>query len=366
MIDVLVVGAGIAGLTAAVRCQSGGQEVLVVEARERIGGRVQSAVHRGSYVGDLGPSWVWPMWQPVAARWLAELEIATFAQFEQGAGLVDFPGRLEQHPLPGQHGIERIKGGPEAIVKMLAKRLGPESIRCDAKVRKLVHKSAHIEAHVRTQRNVANAAEEGVDIVRARQVVLAAPMRSALESVQFEPALPTDVSALMAETPTWMAAQVKVVAQYPTPFWRDEGLSGRVASRVGPLVEIHDHCGEQGEPAALFGFMGLDFNHRQAHRSELRANVIDQLTRCFGSPAARPLNLWIEDWALVNSVCSAADRSGPAQHPEVRPAVLRQPLMDGKLHFAVAEVACESPGLIEGALHAGEMAANAICGDGGS
>lgn len=38
--DVVVVGAGLAGLTAAGRLRAAGRRVVVLEARERIGGRV--------------------------------------------------------------------------------------------------------------------------------------------------------------------------------------------------------------------------------------------------------------------------------------------------------------------------------------
>ena len=42
MIDVVVVGAGIAGLTAAARLRSAGLDVVVVEGRDRIGGRIDT------------------------------------------------------------------------------------------------------------------------------------------------------------------------------------------------------------------------------------------------------------------------------------------------------------------------------------
>ncbi|HET8836872.1 MAG TPA: FAD-dependent oxidoreductase, partial [Gemmatimonadales bacterium] len=41
--DVLVVGAGIAGLAAAERLAAAGRRVLVLEGRDRIGGRIHTA-----------------------------------------------------------------------------------------------------------------------------------------------------------------------------------------------------------------------------------------------------------------------------------------------------------------------------------
>ncbi|OED38821.1 hypothetical protein AB833_18320 [Chromatiales bacterium (ex Bugula neritina AB1)] len=358
--DVLVVGAGVSGLTAAVQCRAAGYQVMVVEDMESIGGRVKSATIDGDYVGDLGPSWVWPPWQPVAARWIADLGIEMFPQFEEGTGLLDFPGQVERHPLPGQHGIARLTGGPQSIVGKLSERLGDRVIRCGVSAQTLVKLSNGIEVHLQTLTDKPDTRNQNDSIVQARHVIVAVPVRVALETIQFEPGLPPDFRRQMAETPTWMATQAKVVVHYPKAFWREDGLSGRVASRVGPLVEIHDHCGSDGSPAALFGFMGLTLEQRQKHRDALPSLIIEQLRRCFGEQATTPTYLWIEDWALTRSVCSATDCNGEAQHPEVRPAALRQALLGGKVHFATAELATESPGLINGALVAGEAAAEAV------
>ncbi len=55
--DIIVIGAGIAGLTAASQLQKSGQSVLVLEARERMGGRIFSQ-HIGQDTYDLGASWI--------------------------------------------------------------------------------------------------------------------------------------------------------------------------------------------------------------------------------------------------------------------------------------------------------------------
>jgi len=55
--DTIVVGAGVAGLTAARLLASEGQRVVVLEARDRIGGRVVTD-RTGGFVTDLGASWI--------------------------------------------------------------------------------------------------------------------------------------------------------------------------------------------------------------------------------------------------------------------------------------------------------------------
>ncbi len=67
MPDLIVIGAGLSGLALARAAAQRGDEVVMLEARARVGGRVLS--HRsaaGAY--DLGPAWVWPGIQPRIAQ----------------------------------------------------------------------------------------------------------------------------------------------------------------------------------------------------------------------------------------------------------------------------------------------------------
>lgn len=53
--DVLILGAGVAGLSAAARLTDSGRRVIVVEARSRIGGRIDTRHDHASQSGDGGP-----------------------------------------------------------------------------------------------------------------------------------------------------------------------------------------------------------------------------------------------------------------------------------------------------------------------
>ena len=59
-VDCCVVGAGFAGLTAALRLKQGGQSVAVLEARDRVGGRTFTEVRDDRTWIDRGGAWIGP------------------------------------------------------------------------------------------------------------------------------------------------------------------------------------------------------------------------------------------------------------------------------------------------------------------
>ena len=58
MARIVVVGAGLAGLTAALRLTQSGHRVTVLEAGDRVGGRVRSVTMSNGEVGELGGEWL--------------------------------------------------------------------------------------------------------------------------------------------------------------------------------------------------------------------------------------------------------------------------------------------------------------------
>ena len=95
-VDVVVVGAGFAGMTAARQLQKAGRSVAVVEARDRVGGRTDTVEVEGVPV-DLGGQWVGPG-QERLYKLAADVGVATFAQHDTGDSVIVRDGKGTRVP----------------------------------------------------------------------------------------------------------------------------------------------------------------------------------------------------------------------------------------------------------------------------
>jgi monoamine oxidase len=97
--DVVVVGAGLAGLAAARRLVDAGAEVVVMEARHRVGGRTLTMPAADGTPIDHGGQWIGPTQHRIAA--LAErLGVTTYPSYERGLNTEFRDGRT--HRFDGQ------------------------------------------------------------------------------------------------------------------------------------------------------------------------------------------------------------------------------------------------------------------------
>src|SRR5829696_5039464 len=96
VVDVVVVGAGLAGLVAARDLLAAGLSVLVLEARERIGGRLLNHTLENGAVVELGGQWVGPTQDRVLAL-AEELGVGLFPTYTEGEHLLAMDGAVKRY-----------------------------------------------------------------------------------------------------------------------------------------------------------------------------------------------------------------------------------------------------------------------------
>lgn len=352
--QVAVVGGGLAGLCAARLLHAADVEFVLVEARDRLGGRILTVgdASQPSKDGfDLGPSWYWPRMQPVLAALVAELGLPTFEQNSDGDVIFERMSRetpQRYRPSAQDQQSFRLVGGTDALVRAVARDLPREQILLSAPVAAMALGRDGVELTI----TPADGTEE---TLAAAQVIAAVPPRLLEATASFMPEQEAATARRWRDTPTWMAPHAKFFALYDRPFWRDAGLSGTAQSMVGPMVEMHDATTASGG-AALFGFLGVGAEQRAAlGEAVLIRACLEQLARIFGADARTPRATLFKDWAADPRTATAADRSaGGHLAPDPAPWVTG-PWME-RLALAGSETSPSEPGYLAGAVVAATRA----------
>ncbi|HET8820396.1 MAG TPA: FAD-dependent oxidoreductase [Thermoleophilaceae bacterium] len=94
--DVVIVGAGLAGLAAARELSAAGASVVVVEARDRVGGRVHNHDIGGGNVVEVGAQWIGPTQDRLAAV-ATELGVETFPTHVAGSNVLEYRDALQRY-----------------------------------------------------------------------------------------------------------------------------------------------------------------------------------------------------------------------------------------------------------------------------
>ena len=341
--DVLVVGAGIAGLTAARDVVSTGRSVLVHEARDRAGGRLLS-LDDGAVV-DLGATWYWPD-EPAVQALVEELDVPVFPQalagdtvFEPHSG---HPRRVAGNPIDVVS--SRFTAGAQSLATRSAAQLPAGTVHLGDAVLRIVMDDDGVSV------------ESASGVTTAGHVIVAVPPALAVDTIAFDPPLDDRVRSVAALTAVWMGGVVKAVATFDEPFWRRTGLAGSAVSHAGPFREIHDHSGPDGRPGGLLGFAAADrFAAQSPH--QIAGAFREQLCRLFGAAASVPRSVHAVDWS-GERYTSPASPSPLATTRTYGHPVFQEPVA-GRVHWASTETATQYAGHVEGAVRAGRSAATA-------
>lgn len=352
--DVAVVGAGLAGLYAARLLNAGGVDFVLIEARDRLGGRIFTAGDAGQTCDDgfdLGPSWYWPHVQPAIGALIDELGLRAFCQNSEGDVIFERMSRetaQRYRALAQEPQSMRLVGGSAALVRAIARELPAERILRGTRVTAMGLIGDGVELTL--------ARDDGKsETLIAGQVIAALPPRLLEASVAFTPDQDATTAQQWRDTPTWMAPHAKFFALYDRPFWRDGGLSGTAQSMVGPMVEMHDATTASGG-AALFGFLGVGAEQRATLGEEtLTRACLDQFARIFGVQARHPRATLFKDWAADPLTATPADRVAGG-HILARDVSWVSGAWQKCLVLAGSETSPSEPGYLAGAVVAARRA----------
>lgn len=306
---VLIIGAGLSGLHTAYECHKKSIDYFLLEARERLGGRILSAQagHQNydakQAAFDLGPSWFWPGQQRMQSL-IEELDLKSniIPQSSIGTGIYEDNQGNIQRGVDGisMAGAYRLSAGIGQLVHALQQTLDSKRVLNNCAANQVSLKGNIIN----TQFDTASEVKE----ISSDYVVLAMPPRVALANIEFTPGFSNARIRQLNEIATWMAGHAKLVCVYENKFWQQQGYSGDVISHKGPLQEIHDASSEGGELNALFGFIGVAPANRLNREHEIKQLAIAQLTRLFGSEAAKPTNVYLQDWSAEQYTATQYDQ----------------------------------------------------------
>lgn len=378
---ITIVGAGLSGLVCATRLVAAGREVVVLEASDRVGGRLHTGLV-GEVAVDLGGTWL-SVGQPRLLALAAELGLATIPQRRDGRPVIELPWWGAFARWRAARKLRRLMRSPERVEdRSLAEWLAANVANASARSLLGMHAelvfavapdALSLRYYLATMARTGDFAPRGPDLpgggreqrfadgAQAIAVRLAEALGDRVrlgtrvtEIVDGDDAIRIDGAAAshaILALPPWAARALhvdlgagrayaaaavpgvvtKCFADYDRPFWRERRLSGEAYFPHGAIRAVVPL------ETTLVAFVIGPPPPRDA--------VIATLVDAFGLDAAAPRAYREASWAgAVASLPPGAGELGwGASH--------------GRLHVAGAEAASVWPGYMEGAIEAGERAA---------
>ena len=440
--QVIVVGAGFAGITAAREFSKRGVDVVVVEARDRVGGRVWTQRHDGYWV-DVGGQWTGPGQDHIRALG-DEMGVKSFPtwpdgehlQYGEGLGLrryageapsddVETMGKLvqavmafdqlaqdvplhapwetpdakrldgmtvqtwidenidseraregmrtlieavfaaEPHEVSLLHGLFYAKSG-NGLFYEISTEGGAQADRFDGGAGKVADLAAAglgdavwLSCPVRTiAQDNGSITVSGDDFAVTGKICVVTAPPALAGRIDYDPLMPPLRDQLTSRSP--MGGVIKIHAIYDKPWWRDEGLSGRVVSDVGPIKVMFDNSPPEGTPGMLMGFIeGADARrYAGVDEAERRKVALDCFVRYFGDRAGKPMDYIEGNWPAEQWSRGCYGAVFPAGTWVSCGQALREPV--GRIHWAGTETAEVFAGYIDGAVRSGERVVNEV------
>ncbi len=409
--DVIVVGAGFAGLSAADALVSAERNVLVLEARDRVGGRVEAMAFADGVAMDTGGQFICdempnvmaltrrfglPLVEtPLNGAFLVQPQALadTGSSFAESGRIRARANRIDPRDpaiagLPAGEWLARQNDPPgakasyQAMVEGLwCRPIGEiplwylidndrRTVSNGNELQYFAEGTIHAAAEalaatlgeclrlgtpvVRISRaeGLVSVTTAAGAVLTARQVIIAVPPVMA-SRIAHEPDLPVSLAGALA---AWKSGTViKALVRYERPFWRDRGLSGMVMWRDTLGLFACDVSSAQTTGLVVFAGGPLAVEWSGRGRVFIEAEIRRRLVEALGEAAADVTALLIRDW--VGDPCSGGGYSDVIVDLQAYDAedVLRAGAPP--VHFASSELASSFPAYIEGAIVAGREAA---------
>lgn len=402
-VDVVVIGAGFAGLAAATELARHGVSFVIVEARDRVGGKSEAVVCEDGRLVDAGCQFANDDMHEVLA--LAAAAGATRVNSDHPGHPVTIPSGVPDDPWSQAEAALESLGGADlhdarsidqwaagldvAPAVRDAIRSGVNGATChdsrsipvsyaaqlnertptthpelqswfaETMYSLAQHLAAPLMASIRLGSAVraVHLHDESVDVVALDQVwharhVLCAVPPSAAQGLGFTPPLPDDIAtAANAFAP---GTVLKYLVRYDEPFWLAEGRNG-IGQFLTP-AGVYFADASTRDAAMLVGFVGGTTAKEWARHDEAgrRAAVLHHAADAFGPQAATPLSLFERLWA-PDELGGGGYSNVMVRHDPTAADTLATGLP--LVTFASTELALRFPGYVEGALHAGRAGA---------
>jgi len=282
--DVAIIGAGIAGLTAARAIAAAGKNVVVLEARQRIGGRVFTDSDLGFAFDHGAPTRAVPQTAGAVLVNGKELLKADYERYEKL--LVEIEKKIEQvhQQLPGvdprlalplNEPLERL-----ALGEILRRTpFGPEPAALDTRTKLPVLLGKRIVRVDSTNPRI-KLVSPAIEL-EARAVIVTVPVGVlAAGMISFAPPLSTAKLTAISALP--MTVYDKVAVSFSKKVF-DAPADARVIALVGQNKIVEARLRPQGQEAAIVYFEGEDAKTMEARGpTSAGATALTSLAEVFG------------------------------------------------------------------------------------
>lgn len=344
--DILIIGAGLSGLTIGYYLNKHNISFKIIEARKRIGGRIYTKKSDNATSIELGATWITKEHSKLI-RFLKEFNLELFEQHIGNEAIYEpnsmHPPQVVQLP-PNTPPSYRIKGGTDQLINSLASSLNiEENIITDQPVKSITEDKEQLIVECRCE------------TFRTKKVISTIPPHLFASTIPLT--LPSSLLSIANNTHTWMGESIKIGLTYNKPFWKKKGTSGTIFSSVGPISEMYDHSNKEKSLYALKGFFNSDYH--SISKDERVEMVLNQLRKYYGNVVNDYISyeemVWKHEPFTSNEYKEFIHPHQNNGHP-----IFQEPYLNGKLFFSGSETSPQYAGYMEGAIQSAQTVVQRI------